>query len=84
MPSDPILVKESSKFRLDASKPGILQLSLDAFTSQHKGQDVKISIDEMRIATGFGMREEDLGGFEAKPTIQERQDRLLTEIENLE
>ena len=40
VPSDPILAKESSKFSLDASKLGILQLSLDAFTSQHRGEDV--------------------------------------------
>ena len=47
------------------------QASLDAFTSQHQSEDVKISIDGKRIATGFGkMGEEDLGGFEAKPTLQ--------------
>ena len=85
VPSDPILVKEASKFRLDASKPGLLEISLDAFATQHKGDDVKLSIDGKRIATGFGkMGEEDLGGFESKPTLQERQARLASEIKNLD
>ena len=38
----------------DAENPGMLHTSLDAFTRNKTGQDVKLSIDGKTLASDFG------------------------------
>lgn len=38
----------------DAENPGMLHTSLDAFTRNKTGQDVKLSIDGKKLASGVG------------------------------
>ncbi|CAC5369861.1 unnamed protein product [Mytilus coruscus] len=84
VPSNPILTKESAKFSTDADKPGLLNVSLDAFATVNVKEDVKISIDGKKIALGLGtMGDENLDGFEVCPTLKERKDRLDKEVENI-
>ncbi|CAG2209236.1 unnamed protein product [Mytilus edulis] len=80
VPSDPVLCKHSAKYTLDAAKPGLLDLSLNIVSEKLKGKDVKLSIDGKKLASGFGkLGDEDLGGHETAPTLQERQVRLDAE-----
>lgn len=84
VPSNPILARESSKYTISAENPGILSLSLDAFAENNKFKDVKISIDGKKLALGIGnMGDENLCGHENAPTLQERKQRLATEIGNI-
>ena len=84
VPSNPILSKESAKYTIGAGSPGILTASLDAFADNNTGKDVKISIDGKKIAFGLGNSgDENLGGFENSPTLQQRKDRVDTETNNL-
>ena len=84
VPSDKVLSRESAAYRSDVSKPGLMEISLDAFSAQHEGEDVKLSLDGKRIAIGFGeLGEEDLGGLEAKPTLIERQERHGKEMQDI-
>ncbi|CAC5357935.1 unnamed protein product [Mytilus coruscus] len=81
VPSDPILCKHTAKYTLDAAKPGLLDLSLKIVSEKLKGEkDVKLSIDGKKLASGFGkLGNEDLGGHETAPILQERQVRLDAE-----
>jgi hypothetical protein len=82
--SNPILTKESSKYTLDAENPGLLKIPLDSFAANNAEKDVKRSIDGKQIA--LGLREagdENLGGYEVAPTLQERKTRLENEIQNI-
>ena len=84
VPSNPILTKELSKYTLDAVNPGLLRIPLDSFAANNAEKDVKLSIDGKKIA--LGLREagdENLGGYEVAPTLQERKTRLENEIQNI-
>lgn len=82
VPSNPVLAKEVARFTTDAETPGILNMSLDAFSSKHSGKDIKLSIDGKKIAVGFGKHgDEDLDGDENPPTLKERQTRLAKEVD---
>ena len=84
VPSRPILDKQSEKYKINAETPGILKGALDAFV-ESKGKDVecKISIDGKKLAYGFGrhLGDEDLGGFESSPTLNDRKIRSASELE---
>ena len=82
VPSDTILKRGSGIYRFEASKPGLLPSILEAFADQQVKQDVKLVLDGKEVAVGFGkvLGEEDLGGFEEKPTLVQRQDRLTEEM----
>ena len=55
----------------------IFDSCVDSFSSAHQGADVKLSIDEKKIAYSIGdIGEENLYGFERAPTLKERQERL--------
>jgi hypothetical protein len=84
VPSNPILTKESSKYTLDAENPGLLRIPLDSFAANNAEKDVKRSIDGKQIALGLGEAgDENLGGYEVAPTLQERKTRLENEIQNI-
>ncbi|CAC5378055.1 unnamed protein product [Mytilus coruscus] len=69
VPSNPILAKETSKYTNDASRPGLLSVTLDTFAKENRDKEVKLSIDGKKLAIGFGeMGDGDLSGFESKPT----------------
>lgn len=81
VPSDPVLSKAAAPYRDDATEPGILNLTLDAFAKTHKSKDVKLSIDGKRLAIGFGrVGDEDMMGHEASPTLNEKKQRLKDEL----
>ena len=86
VPSDPIINREMKQFLLNVEKPGIIDISLDAFASAHGGKDVKLSLDGKKVATGFRDEhgDENLCGHEARPTLQERQSQHKEEITVLE
>ena len=86
VPSDPVLKAASKQYTGDAKNPGFLNHSLDAFSKAHHNKDVKISIDGKKLASGFGKRlgEEDLCGFETKPTLSDRRLRFEEEKSKLE
>ena len=85
IPSNPILARESAKFTVNVKNPGILSLSLDAFAETNKQKDVKISIDGKKLALGIGnMGDENLCGHEKTPTLQERKQRLATEVDTID
>ena len=66
---------------MDAQTPGILNEPLKAFAKSRGKIDVKLSFDGKKLATGYGNKlgEEDIGGFEEPPTLQERKLRLEKE-----
>lgn len=81
VPSDPVLSKAAAPYRDDATEPGILTLTLDAFAKTHQSKDVKLSIDGKRLANGFGrVGDEDMMGHEASPTLNEKKQRLKDEL----
>ena len=82
VPSDNILKREGDLYRTEASKPGILKTTLELFAKTQSNPDVKLAFDGKKIAMGFGksLGEEDLGGYEEKPTLEEREQRLKREI----
>ena len=86
VPSSKVLQRESAKFQLDAKSPGLIRNALEAFSDVHRGQDCKLSLDGKKIAYGFGQNlgEEDLSGHEARPTLQERKNRLNEELNILD
>ena len=86
VPTDTILSRECAKYRLDAIKPGILELALDSFANAHPNQDVKLSIDGKKLAVGFSELggEEDLSGFECPPTLQQRRDLHKEQVKTLQ
>ena len=86
VPSKNILNRESNKFRISAENPGIISDALDTFaTSKRKGTSCKISIDGKKLAYGFGKKlgDEDIGGFEPKPTLKDRTERLDNELSSI-
>lgn len=73
--------KAAAPYRDDATEPGILTLTLDAFAKSHQSKDVKLSIDGKRLAIGFGrIGDEDMMGHEASPTLNEKKQRLKDEL----
>ena len=90
IPSSSVLQRESDKFKIHVSSPGLIDDSLKTFASAKQGKDVKISVDGKKIAYGFGksLGEEDLGGFEEAPTLPERKAKhedemkLVDEVQN--
>ncbi|VDI03707.1 Hypothetical predicted protein [Mytilus galloprovincialis] len=84
VPSDPVLTRECVSFLADAEKTGMLHTSLDAFTKNKTGQDVKLSIDGKKLACGLGvLGDEDLCGFENPPTLSDRKRNLEIELNTL-
>ena len=84
VPSDKVLQRESAVYKMDSSHPGLLKISLDAFSNENAGQDVKLSMDGKKLSIGFGeLGEEDLGGLEEPPTLKDRKERIANEIETL-
>ncbi|CAC5415625.1 unnamed protein product [Mytilus coruscus] len=84
VPSNPTLTRESSKYTVNAENPGLLSIPLDAFAAQNIEKDVKLSIDGKKIALGLGdVGDENLGGYETSPTLQDRKTRLEIELKNL-
>ena len=77
-PSESRLREERSKLHIEAEQPGVLHKLLDAFAAVNSGKDVAVCLDGKDTAAGIGgnLGEEDLGGFEPKPTLAERKDRL--------
>ena len=77
VPSDRILSKNAEQYRIDVSKPGVLDGGLNAFSTAYPGAECKISLDRKKIAYGYGKHhgEENLDGNEASPSLQERQRR---------
>lgn len=69
----------------DAENPGMLHTSLDAFTRNKTGQDVKLSIDGKKLASGVGgvLGDGDLCGFESAPTLTDRKTTLQAELNTL-
>ena len=49
VPSVPVLQRESGKFRVDVTSPGILTGGLTAFADVNKGKDCKLAIDGKKI-----------------------------------
>ena len=83
-PDVKVLQDESRKYRIDAEKPGILHIPLQAFAEAKGEVHVKLSIDGQKVASGLGqMGEEDLCGHKTAPTLSERQGRLGTETQNI-
>jgi hypothetical protein len=84
VPSNSILTKESSKYTLDAENPGLLRIPFDSFAANNADNDVKLSIDGTKIALGLEEAgDENLGGYEVAPTLQERKTRLENEKQNI-
>ena len=81
VPSDTILKRESSKFRIDSEHPGLLHSAIMSFAEGATNRDVKLAFDGKKIAIGFGshLGEEDLSGHEQQPTLTERRQRLEDE-----
>ncbi len=81
VPSEKILSKHASSLRVDASSPGVLHESLDAFAVANPNTDCKISIDGKKISYGYGKKlgEEDLNGHESPPSLREREKRAEEE-----
>ena len=85
VPSNPVLLKETSTYTNDTSHPGLLNVALDAFANENRNNEVKLSIDGKKLAIGFGeMRDEDLSGFESPPTLSERKTRISEEIKQID
>ena len=86
VPSMRVLQRESDKYKVNVSSPGIIHDSLDAFSAIHPNKEVKLSIDGKKIAYGYGKKlgEEDLGGFEEEPKLEERKAELNSEIKTVE
>ena len=82
----PFLQAASKEYTEDAETTGFLNISFDAFAKFHQNEDVKISIDGKKLASRFGKEfgEEDLCGFETKPTLSERKLRFQEEMYTLE
>ena len=82
--SNPTLLKETSKYTLDPGSPGLLNITLDAFTNVNTGKYAELSIDGKKLVIGLGDKgAENVGGFEVYPTLMERKNRLKTETDNL-
>ncbi|CAC5383135.1 unnamed protein product [Mytilus coruscus] len=79
VPSNPILTRESLKYTVNAENPGLLSIPLDAFAVQNIEKDVKLSIDgKKKNAPGLGdVGDENLGGYETSPTLQDRKTYLI-------
>jgi hypothetical protein len=82
VPSDSILSKESAIYIGDAKEPGILRTSLESFSRENPGKDVKLSIDGKKLASGLGvLGDENLCGYEMAPTLTDRKAKLASEVD---
>ena len=85
VPSNPVLLKETSTYTNDTSHPGLLNVALDAFANENRNNEVKLSIDGKKLAIGCGeMGDEDVSGFESPPTLSERKTRISEEIKHID
>lgn len=85
VPGEKTLLKEGSKFRLDADETGIMKEALELFASVHQNEDIKLAFDGKKITQGYGKNfgEEDLGGYEEAPTLKARRLRLEDELKSI-
>ena len=51
IPSSSVLQRESDKFKIHVSSPGLIDDSLKTFAAAKQGKDVKISIDGKKLHT---------------------------------
>ena len=86
VPSEKTLSAHTKDFKVDASKPGVLECALDAFAKAHPDADCKLSLDGKKLAYGFGkvLGDEDLDGNEEKPTLLERQTAFNNEQKDIQ
>ncbi|CAC5400236.1 unnamed protein product [Mytilus coruscus] len=54
MPSNSIIIKDIARLIADAGHQEILNISFDAFAARQQVRDIKLSIDDKRIAIMFG------------------------------
>ncbi len=82
VPGDKTLAKEGKQYSIYAEKPGVVKKALKMFAEIHRGKDIKTAFDGKKLNEGYGknMGEEDLGGFETSPTLEERRERLEKEL----
>jgi hypothetical protein len=82
VPSDKVLQRCFSEYKVDTLQPGIISRTLNTFCKLNEGKFGKMSIDGKKIRTGFGKRlgDENLAGHEIKPTLEERKERYSREI----
>lgn len=82
VPSERTIHSYGQKYKIQATDPGILDNSLDAFGKAKPGIYCKVSIDGKKLAYGFGkhLGDENLCGHEDAPTLKDRQERFEHEL----
>ena len=76
VPARTAITEQRKKYRLDAHNPGVMPRMLTTFGEAYPKADVVLSLDGKGMAQGGGDEgEENLGGKEASPTLNERRER---------
>ena len=84
VPSDFMLRKFMSQYQIDVDTPGIIHVALDSLIETNCGKDVKLSMDgKGMIYSVDDNGEENLGGPEKSPTLQERRERFGSECDDV-